>query len=177
MVSFTSTVTESTTFSLANARHISARIATDLSRLTSFYPTKLTELRISQFQEEATLYLKAGYLKSVTYGFRKEESNWMGDTSYEWVLALKYVANEGEFEGGSSIPGGIKPGTDVSGTHFYSYLVLNSKFFELDQTAQDAFENTLPINRSNGKEPVGTWRQDLVYGQGGRYMNRFTCGN
>lgn len=177
MLSCTTTLTESTTFTRTHARHITARIAADLARLTAFYPTELTESRIKQFQEEAIEYLKAGYLESVTYGFRREGADWIGDPYVEWVLALKYVVNDGDLEGGSSAPGGIKPNADVTGAKFHSFLVPNSSFNQLSQVSQDAFDQSLPIYRASGEAPEGNFHQDRAYGQGGRYVNRFICGN
>lgn len=176
MSSYTNTLTESTAFTRVHARHITARIAADLARLTAFYPTRLTELRINQFQEEAIEYLKAGYLESVTFGFRKVDTDYFGDTNIEWVLALKYVVNDGELDGGSSSPGGIQPGIDIEDAKFYSFLVTNYKFSQLSPEIKDEFEKTLPIFRGTGKEPGGSFRQDRAYGQGGRYVNRLICG-
>lgn len=176
MISFTTAETASTTFTRSHAKHISARIAADLARMTAFYPTGLTDQRIIDFQNEAIEYLCAGYLETVTYGFKKETEDWYGDKQEEWVLALKYVVRDGDLEGGSSTPGGIKPGIDIAGTSFCSFLIQNSKYFDLGQASREKFKQSLPIVRTAGEEPNASWRKDRAYGQGGRYVDRLTTG-
>ena len=59
MTSFTISETGSTTFTRSHAKHIAARIAADLARMTAFYPTGLTEQEIMDYQNEAIEYLCA----------------------------------------------------------------------------------------------------------------------
>ena len=167
------TITESNTFNVTHARHITARIASDLARLTSFYPTELTNERILAFQDEATEYLKAGYLDSVVYGFRKESEDYWGVKSSEWVLALKYVVENGDLSGGSSAPGGILPGIDVESSNFHSFLSPNYSFYLLDDNSKKRFEDNLPLQRGEGRAPTANWRQDRAYGQGGKHVDRY----
>lgn len=174
MTSFTVTDTNSQTFTLTHARHISARIKTDLKRLTAFYPTKLTDQKIEDFHVEATSYLHRGYLSSVTYGFRIKKEDWLGELRDEWVLALKYEVFDGELDGGSDSPGGIQPGKDVNGAMFYSFLVRNQKYWGLSETERASFDSALPVQRGVGNEPGGTWIRDHAYGKGGIYVNRLT---
>jgi len=177
MSSYATTLSESTTFTITHARHITARIAADLSRLTSFYPTELSENRIKQFQEEATEYLRAGYLESVTFGFRKTVTDYFDNSHEEWVLALKYVVRDGELSGGSESPGGIRPGINIGNAGFKSYLIQNDNFFNLSLEQRNAFKRGLPIQRTGSDEPKGAWSQDRAYGQGSRHVNRYICGN
>lgn len=59
--------TESTTFTVTHARHMAAKIATDLKRMQRLYGQPY-DWQITQFEEEAVAIMKAGYLADVTYG-------------------------------------------------------------------------------------------------------------
>lgn len=170
MSTFTTTASE--TFTVTHARHISARIKTDLKRLTMLYPTNLTEQRIEDFHTEALEHLRHGYLESVTYGFRSETENLLGFKYIQWVLALKYVLVDGELDGGSDSPGGIQPGKDLAGIPFYSYLTRTQKYWNLTESERASFLSTLPIRRVGSEEPSANWTQDRAYGKGGIYVNR-----
>jgi len=75
--------TESTAFTVTHARHMAAKVAADLKRIQRHYGEP-SDSEISAYEEEITAFLKAGYLGTVTYGFRR---------GGKWVEpALRYTA-------------------------------------------------------------------------------------
>ena len=106
--------TESRTFTVTHARHMAAKVATDLKRMQRFYG-KPSDENIADYESEATEMLRAGYLDTVTYGF-KRDGKWIEPT-------LRYTARD--LAGASANdddPGRIRPGADISGASFYSYM-------------------------------------------------------
>src|SRR4051812_43126141 len=113
-MSYSYSYTESSTFTVTHARHMAAKVATDLKRMQRFYGHP-SDTRIGQFEAEAIELIKAGYLGTVTYGFQRN-GNWIEPT-------LRYTARD--LAGASANdddPGRIRPGADVSGAVFKSYL-------------------------------------------------------
>ena len=107
-------VTESATFTVTHARHMAAKVATDLKRMQRFYGCP-SDPDIDAYEAEVTALLKAGYLERVWYGFKRGGS-WIEPT-------IKYTARELYY--GSAVdddPGKIRPGAAISGANFYSFL-------------------------------------------------------
>lgn len=135
--------TRSSTFTITNAREIAASVGADLRNLYSKYGDPEPS-RIETFIEELALYLKAGYLDFVQFGFRD------GD---RWVLKLQYTA----VAGGNlrnDTPGNLPSAIAVIGRDFHSYLEHNSAFYELSAEDRAAFKATLPTNRTPGTAPT-----------------------
>ena len=84
-MNYPGTFTESTTFTITHARHIATKVGTDLKRLQRFYG-KPSDKNITEYEAEMVILLKAGYLNTVSYGF-KRGSNWIEPM-------LRYTANE-----------------------------------------------------------------------------------
>jgi hypothetical protein len=162
------TYTESVTFTVTHARHMAAKVATDLKRMQRFYG-KPTDERIAHYEAEATEMLRAGYLDTVTYGF-KRDGNWIEPT-------LRYKARD--LAGASANdddPGKIRPGADISGASFYSYMTYTAAWDCLSQAERNAFEATLPFARDGAAEPgvCGYLSNDRTYSSGGRALDRAT---
>ncbi len=64
------TFSASTTFTITHARHITAKVATDLKRVQRFYG-KPTNAQIADYEQELTELLKGGYVDWVAYGFQR----------------------------------------------------------------------------------------------------------
>lgn len=160
----TYTTTETTTFTLTHAKHIAAKVSTDLLRFTRYYKKPTVE-QINRYEVELIAFLNAGYLDNVIYGYKR---NGM------WVEALRYHVIDGELVGDDD-PGKIRPGTDVPGESFGSYLTHNLKWFSLTAQQRAAFEASLPFSRQHATEPSlesGAWSRDLNYSAGGRGLGR-----
>lgn len=165
------TYTESTTFTITHARHIAAKIATDLKRIQRLYG-RPSDREIVDYEAEAIAMMKAGYLSSVTYGFKRDGS-WIEPT-------LKYAARD--LAGGAANdddPGRIRPGKDVSGASFTSFLTYTDAFWNLSPAERDSFKGNLPFQRSSGTEPPinGYLQSDRTYSSGGRALDRSSVRN
>jgi hypothetical protein len=156
--------TESTTFTITHARHMAAKIATDLKRIQRLYGRPCDE-DIADYEAEAAAMMKAGYLSSVSYGFKRNGS-WIEPT-------LKYTARD-LAGGAANDPGKIRPGKDVSGASFTSFMSYTDAYFNLSQADRDAFKGGLPFQRVTGTEPPveGYLASDRTYSAGGRALDR-----
>lgn len=164
-----SSYTLSQTFTVTHARHMAAKVAADLKRLQRFYPGCVTDTQIVEFEAEVVALLKAGYLGTVTYGFKKNGS-WVEPT-------LRY--NAADLNGASSVdddPGRVRPGANTSGAVFHSYLTYSTSWNALTSSQQNAFKNELPFFRTGADEPGinGYLVADRTYSAGGHALNRST---
>jgi len=160
------TTSESTSFTVTHARKLAAKVATDLRRMQRFYgQPSLSD--IVDYEEEATQLLKAGYLKEVSYGFKKD-GDWIEPT-------VKYTARTlGSLSANDDDPGRVRPGKDISGASFHSFLSYTAAWYKLDKSERDAFKSNLPHQRTSGTEPSvnGYFHGDKTYSSGGRALDR-----
>ena len=163
-MTYSYSVTEA--FTRTHAKHIAAKVATDLKRMQRFYGEPSDEW-ITAYEAEAIEFLKEGFLCSVTYGFRRN-----------CVLiapTLRYTARD--LAGASAVdddPGRIRPGEDLSRASFYSYLIYSPSWDRLAECEKEAFSSRLTFQRTGAPEPGinGYWSGDLVYSAGGRSLDR-----
>lgn len=165
------TVSGSETFTVTHARHMAAKVATDLKRIQRFYGTP-SDAAINEYEQELIALLKAGYLDTVTYGFKR------GDKFIE--PTLRYTAKD--LAGGSASdddPGLIRPRADVEGASFYSYLTYSWAWTLATQAERDSFKRDSPVQRSGADEPSigGYLSEDRTYSSGGRALNRSSVRN
>lgn len=158
--------TESTTFTVTHARHMAAKIATDLKRIQRLYG-RPSDQDIADYEAEAVSMMKAGYLSSVTYGFKRNGS-WIEPT-------IRFTARDlASGAANDDDPGKIRPGKDVTGASFYSFLTYTAAYYSLSQAERDAFKSGLAVERTTGKEPPvnGYLDSDRTYSAGGRALDR-----
>ena len=165
-MSYTSTFTESSTFTVTHARHMAAKVATDLVRMQRFYGFP-SDADIDAYEEEVVALLKAGYLGWVWYGFKRYGS-WIEPT-------IRYTARD--LYNGSAAdddPGKIRLGADISGAGFYSFLTYSATWDNLTPSEKDAFQKSLPFYRGSATEPpvFGYLLPDRTYSSGGRALDR-----
>ncbi len=165
-MTLSNTITQATTFTVTHAKHIAAKVATDLKRMQRFYG-KPSAVAINAYEVEATVLLTHGYLESVTYGFQRN-GRWVEPT-------LSYQAND--LTGATNDdPGKVPPGADISNAGFYSSLTYSPAWSSLlDRQREEMYAQGL-IRRSPADEPGvdGYWSRDLTYSAGGRSLDRFT---
>lgn len=166
-MSLSYSVTETATFTVTHARHMAAKVATDLKRIQRLYNTTPTDQQIADYETEIIELLKAGYLGTVTYGFRRD-GNWIEP-------ALRYTARD--LAGASANdddPGKIRASANVAGATFYSYLTYSSVWDRLSEVEKDAFKKRMPFYRGGAPEPGinGYLSDDRIYSSGGRALNR-----
>ncbi|MGE3577212.1 MAG: hypothetical protein AB7I25_02045 [Vicinamibacterales bacterium] len=160
------TVSESATFTLAHARHMAAKVATDLKRMQRLYGAP-TDSAIAKYEAEATAFIKSGYLGTVTYGFRRN-GNWIEPT-------LCYTARDlASTSSNDDSPGRIRPGANIDSAKFYSYLTYSASWDRLSDAEREAFQEQLPVQRNGASAPgiSGHLASDRTYSAGGRSLDR-----
>lgn len=165
-MSYSSTITDSVTFTVTHARHIGAKVATDLNRMQRFYGLP-SDTAIAQYEAEVIELLKGGYLGTVSYGFRR-------DGQFIEPM-LKYTARDlAGAAANDDDPGRIRPGANIAGATFYSYLTYSAAWNALSASQQAAIEQGLPVQRSGADEPAanGYLTVDRTYASGGRSLER-----
>jgi hypothetical protein len=165
-MSYSYTRSESTTFTITHARYIGAKVTTDLKRLQRFYDEP-SDIKIVDFETEIIELLKGGYLETVTYGFRRDGQLIEPTLRYTAYELAGMSANDDD-------PGRIRPGADVSGASFYSYLTYTPDWHRLSSANQNKVKLGIPFERGSAPEPIlsGYYTQDLTYSSGGRALNR-----
>ena len=167
-MSYSDTFTGTSTFTRTHAKRMAAKVATDLKRIQRFCG-RPNNHHITQYETEVIEFLKEGYLDTVTYGFRRN-GNWIEPT-------LRYTARD--LAGASANdddPGRIRPGADISGASFYSYLTYSVAWDNATEAEKEEFKGRLPFQRSGAPEPSidGYLSKDLTYSSGGRALDRAT---
>lgn len=160
------TVSASVTFTVTHARHLASKVSADLKRMQRFY-SEPSDISIAQYEEELIELLKAGYLGTLTVGYKKNGS-WIEPT-------LRYTAQDlGNMQSADDDPGKIRPGADISGASFYSYLTYSAKWDALTWDEKDAFKKRMPYYRGGADQPgiSGYLQDDRTYSSGGRALNR-----
>ncbi len=160
------TLTETASFTVTHARHMASKVAADLKRMQRFYGLP-GDGKIADFEAELIAYLKAGYLGTVAYGYKRDGA-WINPT-------LRYTAQD--LAGGDASdddPGRVRPGADIANASFYSYLTRNSNWDALSSEQQAAFEAAISIKRPGAPAPGvnGYFTPDRVYSSGGQALNR-----
>ena len=162
------TVSETNTFTITHARHMAAKVAADLKRMQRFYGAP-TDKNIADYEAEVIELLKAGYLDTVTLGYKRGD-NWIEPT-------LRYTAKDlAGLSSNDDDPGKVRPNADISGASFYNYLTYSSAWFALTPSQRQSFENGLPFQRTGAAEPgiSGYLMPDCTYSAGGKSLDRFS---
>jgi hypothetical protein len=170
-MSYSHTVTETTTFTITDARHMASKVSADLKRMQRFYGWP-SDVQIADYEQEVVELLKAGYLRTITYGFQRG-GNWIEP-------ALRYTARDlAGAAANDDDPGRVKPGADISGAIFYNFLTYSSLWLTLTDAQRDAFERRMPFRRTTGNEPgiSGYLEADRSYSAGGRALDRTSVRN
>ena len=112
--------------------------------------------------------MKGGYLETVTYGFQRDRQLIEPTLRYTATELAGMSANDDD-------PGRIRPGSDVSGASFYSYLTYTSDWHRLSLNDRNKLKSKIPFERGEAPEPIlnGYYTQDLTYSSGGRVLNRY----
>jgi len=146
---------------------MAAKVATDLKRVQRLYYGQPDDSRIAAYESEIIELLKEGYLGAVTYGFRRDG---------KWIEpSLRYTARDlMGFTANDDDPGRIRPGANIDGASFGSFLSYSSAWDNLSSTARNTFRQRLPFQRGDAAEPAvnGYLLDDLTYSSGGRALSR-----
>jgi hypothetical protein len=161
-------VTASDSFTLTHARYIASKVAADLVRFQDLYGQPGDEW-IDKYESELTILLKYDAVDEVVYGFKRNGL---------WTMAsARYVALPGGSIQADSDPGKIRPGVDVAGAAFTSFLTYSARWSALPFSDKERIRGELPFQRSTSSTPgleQGYWAQDHNYMAGGRGIGRST---
>jgi hypothetical protein len=138
--SYTTSATES--FSMASARYVCSKIATDLRQMQRTYGHP-TDEDILDFAEEAAVLAHYGYVDKLTYGFQRNGS---------WILALEYRFVEGILQADDRA-GGVYRGADITGANFGSFLEWSFSWTQQTDTRQAEITAILPVIRTPSSLP------------------------
>lgn len=167
MSSFSYTDTEA--FTVAHAKRIGSKVATDLLRFNSLYNGVPSIATIDDYEKEIVEFLRYDVVSSVIYGFKRNGS---------WTeAAVRYKALPGGTLITDDDPGKIRPRLDIAGASFTSFLIHNDNWGRKTAAEREAIERGCPFRRSSGTEPPlesGYWSDDLNYIAGGRGLGRST---
>jgi hypothetical protein len=160
---------ETQTFTITHAKHMAAKVSTDLKRLQRFYICSSTpsDKNIEDYETEIIELLNAGYLNTITYGF-KRNGEWIEPT-------LRYTSRDlAGMETNDDDPGRVRPNANIEGASFYSYLIYNSSWDNLSGEEKTKFENRLSVKRNGCQEPGvnGSFSNDKTYSSGGHALDR-----
>ncbi len=167
-MSLSYTIADTETFTIAHARYIASKVATDLLRFQRFYFSP-SGAWIDSYEGELAVLLKYDVVANVVYGFQRNG---------KWTeAAVRYTAQPGGTLLADDDPGKIRPGLDTVGASFTSFLSYNANWNKLTAQQQGLIEGECPFQRSTGAAPpleVGYWANDLGYSAGGRGLGRAT---
>ncbi len=163
-MSYSFTTTETKTFTITHANYLASKVATDLKRMQRFYGNP-SDRMIEKYEKEIALYLKYGYLEKVSYGFKKD-GDWIEPTLIYRDSDIESSANDD--------PGKVRPGQDISGASFYSFLEYSSEWCGLSESEKEQFNDDLPIDRDTANTPGinGYLEGDRTYSSGGKALSR-----
>lgn len=136
------TRTSTQTSTVTQAKRLASRIGAELLQIQAFYG-KPDVTTLTKYIEEAAIFLAAGYLRSVQYGFKKN-----GKVIFE----VEYTSQSAT--GIDDKPGRVPPAADVSGGTWFSYLSYSDAFFnKLTHAQREAFKSKSPLHREPADPP------------------------
>ncbi|MCK4553638.1 hypothetical protein KAU19_01585 [Candidatus Parcubacteria bacterium] len=135
--------TTSSTFTVTSTRYLASKVATDLRQMQLFYGRPL-DYEITNYIEELVVLMLGGWLKSITYGFKRGGF---------WVIALEYKMFLGSIRATNDNAGRVKPGINTSGASWYNILSKSATFYNLTPFQRAQIEQSLPVKRTIGGAP------------------------
>jgi len=156
--------TTTSTFTRTNARYLASKIAADLRQLRSFYGEP-SEQKIEDLTEELVEMLAGGFVATYEAGFRRDEKRVVSERYT--VISAGLATDERA--------GGIYARADVSGAAWFTFMTYSNAWWNLTGEARKAVENSIPIDRTPGREPTdgdGYWESGRSYESGGTSTSR-----
>ncbi len=164
----TTSFTQSTSFTITHARHLSSKVAADMHLCAAYYDRPAESL-IANYAEELAILLRDGYVSQYEFGFEKDSRR---------VLSWRYTVQSDGSLSSDDRAGKLLSSIDVSGASFFNYLWYSSKWWALSKADRDSTKEKLPVDRATGDPPAdgnGYWTsQDRQYSSSGVGLNRAT---
>jgi hypothetical protein len=162
-----STYTITSTFTRTHAKHLAAKVVTDLYQCAMFYDHP-GEDDIANYETELIELLANEYVYTYEFGFK---------TGDKRLLSWHYtVGTDGGLHGDANA-GNIYAKATLAPATYFNFLTPSSKWSKLTSAQQAAFEKGLPVQRTPGSSPVdgdGYWQVDNAYSAGGVRVQRKT---
>lgn len=163
-------VSASTSFTITHARYLASKVATDLKRLQGLYRSyDPSDAEIDSYEAELTYLLKHDAVGSVVYGYQRNGV---------WTAAcVRYTVDASGSIQADDDPGKIRPGHDITGAVFTSFLSYSSSWSDRTATERVTIKSNSPLQRTTGSSPDlerGYWTDDRSYSAGGRGVARST---
>jgi hypothetical protein len=145
-------------------RELAGKIASDIRQFSRYYGQP-AEGDIRDYLDEIEALLRAGFLSTYTFGYRRGEL---------WVMSYEYAVRQGQLTGGR--PGGIEPNLDIAGATYLNFLTYSDSWVDEQTDAERAaFRRKLRVQRRPMNEPSysgGYWMVDRSYGADGTEITR-----
>lgn len=163
-MTYSATHTATATFTKTSAEHLAGRIAAELNQVKLGYEGVPSDEDIIKYAQEAAILLHHKLLKSVKYGFKRNDS---------WALVLEYTTNYlGQIQA-DHLPGDIPMSANITGATWYTHLQTRST--DHSQEELRAIEASIPIKRDVGVEPSftgGQWGDNKQFSKDGGGLGR-----
>lgn len=162
-MSYSFTTTES--FTLTHARRLAAKVVADMHQCQRLYG-HITDESIANYQEELTVLLQGGYVKSYEFGFKTADDRRV----VSWFYT---VGPSGDLEGGRS--GGLCSTADISSASMFNFLTYSDEWTALEAADKTRIKDSHPVNRTDGEPPQdgnGYWDTFRAYVSGGVAVTR-----
>jgi Bacterial HORMA domain family 1 len=162
------TFTRSSTFTIAEARKLAAKVEADLYLCSRYYGAPAVD-QIPKYAEELAQLLNGGYVEQYEFGFKKDGNR---------VVSWRYrVAADGSLQSDDRA-GRVFSSADVSGATYFNYLWHSAAWSALSGAERSKIETGLPIQRTGGDPPGdgnGYWTSgDKTYSASGVGLGRST---
>lgn len=164
-----STFTTTTTFTRTHAKHLAAKVVSDLYQCHLLYDHPDLD-DIENYEGELIEMLASEYVETYEFGFEKNDKR---------VLSLRYTVGADGGLHGDSNAGGVyaKASAVVAGATYFNFMTYSTKWTKLSAAQRASFKSGLPIQRTSGSLPGdgdGYWQVDHGYTAGGVRVERKT---
>lgn len=163
----TQSSTTTATFTRTHAKHLAAKVITDLYQCYLLYDRPSRD-SIDDYQTELIELLAGEYVYEYEFGFKKDGQR---------VLSWRYTVGPDGGLHGDGNAGAIYARAMVDTASYYNFLSYSSKWFTLTAQQREAVKAGLPFERGDGSLPGdgnGYWQSDHGYSAGGTRIDRKT---
>jgi len=138
------------TKTITDAGYFAAKIAADLKRLQRLSGRGVpSDKAIGDYQQEAQQLIYGGYLKTVIYGFRNANQQWLLYVQYT-LGRISLICEDNDFLN-------ARANQDFSETRFASFLEFSDKWNQLGKEERQKIEDGLPLTREPKNASYGDW--------------------
>jgi hypothetical protein len=163
----TSTFTTTATFTRTHAKHLAAKVVSDLYQCSLLYDSPGAS-SLTDYEAELVELLAGEYVADYEFGFKKDGQR---------ILSWRYTIGPDGGLHGDSNAGSLYARADISGATYYNFLTFSAKWSGLAAATREAVNEALPFRRGDGSLPgdgAGYWQTDHGYTAGGTLVARKT---